>query len=134
MGEYSELLTPQAVYLTVKLPKQGPAMSFYCPWSGREKLYDVLFKTLQGPGVRGVATSRRKWSNLSRAFQFGILPVRVSARVLIGLFSAGLARWRGIGYGWYICEESWSEVLTWLRSPQACDLFTGASSRRSRWR
>jgi hypothetical protein len=98
-------------------------MSLYWPWTGSEKLYDVLFKTLQAPGCEGVATSRRKWSNLAHAFQFSILPVRISALVLIDLFSAGRARWRSVGYGWYICEceASWSEVLTWLPSPQACD-------------
>jgi hypothetical protein len=121
MGEYSELLTREAVYLIVKLLKQGPAMSFYCPCSGREKLYDVLFKTLQGPGCEGLppaSANGQTWRMLfnSASFLFAFLPLS-----LLVFVSAGLVRWRGVGYGWYICEASWSEVLTWQPSPQACD-------------
>jgi len=56
VNEYSQLLTPQTVYLQVELFKQKPAMNFSWPWVGSGGLYDILFKTFQALGVRYVLT------------------------------------------------------------------------------
>jgi hypothetical protein len=56
VNEYSQLLTPQAVFLKVELFKQGPEMNFYWPWIGSGQLYGLLFKTFQALGVRYVIT------------------------------------------------------------------------------
>jgi len=63
----------------------------------------------------------REWSNLAHAFQFGSLP---DSRFCPWPYWSCLCRARalaGVGYGWYICEASWNEVLKWLPSLQACD-------------
>jgi hypothetical protein len=54
VNEYSQLLTPQFVYLQVELFKQQPAMNLSWPWVGSGGSYDVLFKTFQALGVRYV--------------------------------------------------------------------------------
>jgi hypothetical protein len=54
VNEYSQLLTPQFVYLQVELFKQQPAMNLSWPWVGSGEAYDVLFKTFQALGVRYV--------------------------------------------------------------------------------
>jgi hypothetical protein len=52
VNEYSQLLTPQFVYLQVELFKQKPAMNTSWPWVGSGAVYDTLFKTFQALGVR----------------------------------------------------------------------------------
>jgi hypothetical protein len=54
VNEYSQLLTPQSVYLQVELFKQTPAMNLSWPWISSGGSYDVLFKTFQALGVRYV--------------------------------------------------------------------------------
>jgi hypothetical protein len=55
VNEYSQLLTPQFVYLQVELFKQQSAgMNVFWPWVGPSGSYDVLFKTLEALGVRYV--------------------------------------------------------------------------------
>jgi len=54
LNEYSQLLTPQFVYLQVELFKHEPAMNLSWPWVGPSGPYDVLFKTFQALGVRYV--------------------------------------------------------------------------------
>src|SRR5712664_401522 len=51
LNEYSQLLTPQFVYLQVELFKQQPAMNLSWPWVGPSGPYDVLFKAFQALGV-----------------------------------------------------------------------------------
>jgi len=58
VNEYSQLLTPQTVYLQVELFKQQPAMNLSWPWVGSGGSYDVLFKTFQALGVRYILTHR----------------------------------------------------------------------------
>jgi hypothetical protein len=54
LNEYSQLLTPQFVYLQVELFKHEPAMNLSWPWVGPSGPYDVLFKAFQALGVRYV--------------------------------------------------------------------------------
>jgi hypothetical protein len=72
VNEYSQLLTPQSVYLQVELFKQPPAMNLSWPWISSGGSYDVLFKTFQALGVRYVlnhapfhAADERKFAALS---------------------------------------------------------------------
>jgi hypothetical protein len=56
-NEYSQLLTPQAVYLQLGLFKQpSPGMNVFWPWVGAGGSYDILFRTFQALGVRYVLT------------------------------------------------------------------------------
>ncbi len=72
VNEYSQLLTPQFVYLQVELFKWRPEMNSSWPWVGTGGSYDVLFKTFQALGVRYVlnhapfhAADERKFAGLS---------------------------------------------------------------------
>jgi hypothetical protein len=54
VNEYSQLVTPQANFLSVELFKQRPAMNGFRPWIGPGLPSDILFRTLQALGVRYV--------------------------------------------------------------------------------
>jgi hypothetical protein len=55
-NEYSQLVTPQALYLNSALFRKDvrPELNFFLPWVGPAS-YEVLFKTLQALGVRYLA-------------------------------------------------------------------------------
>jgi hypothetical protein len=83
-----------SLYLTVKLFKQRPTMSFYWPWTGSEKLYDVVFKTFQAPGCEGLppaGANGQTWRMLfnSASFLFAFLPVSFLVFFLLGSRAEG---------------------------------------------
>jgi len=72
VNEYSQLVTPQANYLSVALFKQSPGMNGFLPWIGAGGSYDILFRTYQALGVRYVLAhgplapaDERKFAGLS---------------------------------------------------------------------
>jgi hypothetical protein len=54
VNEYSQLVTPQALYINKMLFKQDVSTSLnrFSPWIGPGATYDVVLKTFQALGVR----------------------------------------------------------------------------------
>jgi hypothetical protein len=77
-NEYSQLVTPQALYLNAALFKRdigSGGLNHFVPWIGKTGSYDVLFKTLQTLGVRYIARYA-KFQVDQRHLPFVIMPRR----------------------------------------------------------
>jgi hypothetical protein len=62
INEYSQLVTPQALYLRPALFKRDIVLgelNHFVPWIGERGSYDVLFKTLQALGMRYIIFAGR---------------------------------------------------------------------------
>jgi hypothetical protein len=77
-NEYSQLITPQVMYLNAALFKQDFSgdLNNYRPWAGEKGAYDVMFKTLQALGVRYTAHNYRHQEADKRHFPLVTFPRR----------------------------------------------------------
>jgi len=77
INEYSQLITPQAMYFNSALSKRHIILLNYSsPWIGEVDSYDVMFKTLQALGVRYTAHNNRHQEADERHFPFITFPRR----------------------------------------------------------
>src|SRR5215831_1716449 len=78
-NEYSQLITPQMMYLNSALFKQdfsARELNNYRPWTSEKGAYDVMFKTLQALGVRYTVHNNRHPAADERHFSFVTFPRR----------------------------------------------------------
>jgi hypothetical protein len=78
-NEYSQLFTPQVLYLNAALFKHdiySGELNHFVPWVGRNGSFDVLFKTLPALGVRYVARYTRVDAADQRHFPIVTMPRR----------------------------------------------------------
>src|SRR5262245_28217786 len=76
-NEYSQLLTPQALYLNAALFKHDihlAELNHFVPWVGRNGSFDVLFKTLRALGVRYIILYSRFLEADQRHFPVVTMP------------------------------------------------------------
>jgi hypothetical protein len=79
INEYSQLVTPQALYLRAALFKRDIGLgelNHFVPWIGERGSYDVLFKTLQALGMRYIIFYARFSPADERHFPFVTMPHR----------------------------------------------------------
>ena len=77
-NEYSQLITPQVMYLNAALFKQDFTgdLNNYRPWAGEKSAYNVMFRTLQALGVRYIVYNNRHPEAEERHFPFVTFPRR----------------------------------------------------------
>jgi hypothetical protein len=78
-NEYSQLITPQVMYLNSALFKQdfsARELNNYRPWTSEKSAYNVMFRTLQALGVRYTVHNNRHPEADERHFPFVTFPRR----------------------------------------------------------